>query len=175
MSKYASLINQSEDWVAIGPFRLRKLHDITAGEAGILEGYNRQSSEATYMSLRLAQKIASHSKCSVQEALEKLSDPEVTGSPDFIAAYLDDLTKLQEASPSAIDQQRHIVTVVLQMRGQLKDVDGNWISVSDWSSDDTDALTHDTVQAVASFFGREQQKLPEPTSGNETSPAAEKS
>jgi hypothetical protein len=168
MSKYASKLFQPTEYYTIGPFRFPVHHDLVPGEARLLDAISRKQSQASYQSIKLAQRIAKDKNVSTKEAVAMLSNMNDAENSELIydyATYLDDINK---DTVSEIDVKVQFVTVLIQFRAEIH-LPGqeDWISVPDWSQDDTDKVPTETLDKCFQFLLWERDGWPTPEVGNE--------
>jgi hypothetical protein len=169
MSKYASRLFAPTEYYTIGPFRFPIHHDLVPGEARLLDAISRKQSQASYQSIKLAQRIAKDKNVSTKEAVAMLSNMNDAENSELIYEYASFLDEINKDTVSEIDVKVQFVTVLIQFRGEihLPGQEAEWFSVPDWSQEDTDLVPTETLDKCFEFLLWERDGWPTPNVGNE--------
>lgn len=166
MSKY-SILFEAEKYYLIGPFRFPIFEDLTPGESRGMELINKRQSKNTYKSMKLAQKIAKDNKMKIREALDVLSNIATENNQEYLFKYADDVEELTNESLSELELKVEYVTIFMRYRGQVKlPPSEEWQPTTDWSTEDTEALTSKRLNEIFNLITWERDGWPQ--EGNET-------
>lgn len=173
MSKYASLLFETENYHKIGPFRFPIYHTLLPGEAQGIEDITRRQSKSTYHTIKLAQRIAKDKGlATAEEALELLTSNKLDdeNKQQFVLEYADEMEALQRDSMGATEQQCHFVTLFIKFRGEAV-IPGSgskqWTPLTDWTPEDTERnpFVQDIFKLM--LWERDGWPSPEAEAGNE--------
>ena len=162
MSKYTGLLFSAEEYHVIGPFRFPIYKDLVPGEAKGIEDISRDSSKATYASLKLAQKIAKDQNISVKDAVEMMSKGQMDENSDILYKYADELQDLTEAQISQTQQFADFATLAMRYRGEVM-LPGKkqWIKTTDWTDEDTNQIPTKMLAEIYQFMLWERDGWPD--------------
>ncbi len=158
MSKYSKLFFQEKEYHDIGPFRFPIYEDLVAGEAEGVENIARKQAQNTYTLLKIAKAVSKKKKISVKAALEILSDAE--SDNEVLYDYAEELADIQKDSATVAEQQIEMTTLFLRFRGEVKGDEG-WVTVPDWSREDTLSIPSKLLNEVFEFINWERNGWPE--------------
>jgi hypothetical protein len=186
MSKYASVLFDTDEYHKIGPFRFPIYHALLPGEAKGIEKLARAQTKSTYRTIKLAQRIAKDKNLAdtetveedgtvtklsaTQQALDLLSDSDSRQDNQILLDYASDLEEIQNESPGSTEQQSAFAQLLLQFRGETK-LPGSkeWVKLSDWSESDTDKTPTPLISEIFQLVLWERDGWPAPE-GNDTEP-----
>jgi len=186
MSKYASVLFDTDEYHRIGPFRFPIYHALLPGEAKGIEKLARAQTKSTYRTIKLAQRIAKDKNLAdtetveedgtvtklsaTQQALDLLSDTDSRQDNQILLDYASDLEEIQNEAPGSTEQQSAFATLLLQFRGETK-LPGSkeWVKLPDWSDADTDQTPLNLVGEIFQLVLWERDGWPTPE-GNDTEP-----
>ena len=167
MSKY-SILFEADKFHTIGPFRFPILEDLTPGESRQMELINKKQSKNTYKSMKLAQKIARDNKLKIKDALDVLSNIAIEENQEYLFKYADDVEELTNDSLSELDMKVEHVTIFMRYRGQVKlPPSDTWEATTDWTLEDTDALTSKRLNQIFNLITWERDGWPKEDEGKE--------
>lgn len=158
MSKYSSLFFQEKEYHSIGPFRFPIYEDLVAGEAEGVESIARKQAQNTYTLLKIAKALSKKKKISVKAALEILSDTE--SDNEVLYEYAEELADIQRDSATVAEQQIEMTTLFMRFRGEVEDAEQGWLTVPDWSREDTLSVPSKILSAVFEFINWERNGWP---------------
>lgn len=165
MSKY-SILFEAEKFHTIGPFRFPVFEDLTPGESRGMEAINKKQSKNTYKSMKLAQKIARENKLKIKDALDVLANIAKEENQEYLFKYADDVEELTNDSLSELELKVEYVTIFMRYRGQAKLPPSEaWTPTSDWTVEDTEALTSKRLNQIFNLITWERDGWP--SEGNE--------
>lgn len=166
MSKY-SVLFEAEKFHTIGPFRFPVFEDLTPGESRNMELINKKQSKNTYKSMKLAQKIARDHKLKIKEALNVLSNIASEENQEYLFQYAEDVEELTNDSLSELEIKVEYVTIFMRYRGQVKlPPSDEWETTSDWTSENTEALTSKRLNQIFQLITWERDGWPTGEEGN---------
>jgi len=167
MSKY-SILFEAEKFHTIGPFRFPIFEDLTPGESRQMEAINKKQSKNTYKSMKLAQKIARDNKLKIKDALDVLSNIAMEENQEYLFKYADDVEELTNDALSELEMKVEYVTIFMRYRGQVKlPPSDSWEATSDWTHEDTDALTSKRLNQIFQLIKWERDGWPTDEEGKE--------
>lgn len=189
MSKYASVLFDTDEYHKIGPFRFPIYHALLPGEAKGIEKLARLQTKSTYRTIKLAQRIAKDKNLAdietteedgtvtklsaTQQALDLLSDSDGRQDNQMLLDYAPELEEIQNEAPGTTEQQCAFASLLLRYRGETR-LPGSkeWIKVADWSDADTDQTPGPVIAEIFQFVLWERDGWPTPE-GNDQEPPEE--
>lgn len=156
---FASFAKHFEQFGAI---RLRRYDDLLGGEIEEYERQNRESANALLEMNEMARAIGEHpdSGLTADEAMELLTNPALA-TPPKVALLMKyggpgGLAAVAAVLPAQAEQQTRMLTVVLQSRGSVQNVDGDWLPLDGaWEDSDSRQLPGKIREGILAFIGRE--------------------
>jgi hypothetical protein len=162
MTKTANLF-PPEKYHDIGPFRFPVYNDLTPAESRVVTKIAKAQAQSSTEAIALARKIAKAQGIPTMKAMElmrNLRDPENEG---ILFDYFDEIQELNTDTSGGEEARNEICTVVLQMRGQLRNPEtGEYDAVPDWTSDDTDSVPSKILNEIHQYVMYEQNGWPNP-------------
>ena len=157
MSKYSSVLFGAERYEKIGPFRFPIWKELVPGEVRGFERIAKEQARSTFRSIKLAQKVGAERGISTQEAIELLGNLNKEENQDILYQYAEELDEIQNAGLTEHAQKLEHVTLFMKYRGEVK-MPGSreYVQTKDWSSDDTDNMPTNLLNAVYELIVKER-------------------
>ena len=143
------------DYKQIGKVRFRIYNDLLGAEAGEMENFNRQQSQALLHTVSLAKRVSEAKGITFDEAYEMLT----SGNKENAAALMDvadDAALWLGTAPNVSSMDDQVITLVMQSRAELETPDG-WQPFEDWTIEDTRRLPSKFRAEVRAFIELERQ------------------
>lgn len=165
----------ADEFHFIGPFRFPVYNDVNPGEARAIRKVMTEQAEGTTEAFALASRIAKDKGIKVHIAMQKLQNLRNPENEDLLYEYFDEVNKLSPASAVGNIQRDKVCTVVMQLRGELKDPETNtYTRTTEWSAEDTDVVPSKMLDQIFEYIMWEQNGWPKAdatgTEGNGPSP-----
>jgi hypothetical protein len=157
MSKYSFLLatKEPEYFLLNARLRLKKLGGWLVAEAIEQEEISKLQSQATIKAVQLAKKIAESKNIKLDEAFELLQSGGDISEMELLTDYTEETMNMITSSSSVEAMNARVVTSFMRCRGEGF-IDDEWKTLSDWSAEDTHAMTRDEFEQALEFVMSEQ-------------------
>lgn len=158
MSRYSFLLASEESkYFELTPaIRLKQYGGWLVAESIEQEEISKGQSQATIKAVQLAKKIASAKGISLDEAFELLQGG-VGSETELLSEYTEETLSMMNSGISAEQSNARLITTFMRCRGEGL-VDGEWEKLSDWTIEDTKAMTRPLLSKVLEFIADEQDE-----------------
>lgn len=145
----------------IGKVRFRAYNDLLGAEAGEMETFSRQQSQALLHTVSLARRVSEARNITFDEAYEMLT----SGRPENAAALMDvadDAALWLSTAPNVSSMDDQVLTLIMQSRAEIETADG-WQPFENWTIEDTRRLPSKFRAELRAFIEQERNggKAPE--------------
>lgn len=157
MSKYSFLLQSKEPaYFELSPFiRLKKHGGWLVAEAIEQEEISKAQSQATIRAVQLAKRIAAAKGIPLDEAFGLLQGGGGLSEMDLLGDYTEETLSMLNSSSSVEMNNAKLVTAFMRCRGEGL-IQGEWLSLDDWSIEDTKGMDKALVAKVMEFIVAEQ-------------------
>jgi hypothetical protein len=142
------------DYKLIGKLRLRVYNDLLGAEAGEMENFSRQQSQALLHTVSLAKRVSEAREITFDEAYEMLT----SGRQEDAVALMDvadDAALWLGTAPNVSSMDDQVITLIMQSRAEIENQNG-WEPFDDWTLEDTRRLPSRFRAEVRAFIEQER-------------------
>jgi len=157
MSRYSFLLASEEpEYFELTPtIRLKKHNGWLVAESIEQEEISKVQSQSTIKAVQLAKKIAAAKGIPLDEAFALLQGG--GSESELLSEYAEEALSLMNSGSSVEYANARLVTTFIRCRGEGKK-DGKWVSLSDWTMDDTKEMTRPLMAKMSDFITSEQDE-----------------
>lgn len=139
----------------IGKLRLRKFGDLLGAEAAEIQNQQAALTQAALQLMALATRISQAEGIEYETVLQQLQQGAAI-TPELFGKFADEAALMVASMPSQTAADDAVLTVALQLRGELEGPDG-WAPLEDWTVADTRRLPSRFRAQIRSFLDAEAQ------------------
>lgn len=139
----------------IGKLRLRRFGDLLGAEQAEIQQQHQALTQAALQLMALATRISESEGLDYQEALQQLQAGQL-GDAAIFGKHCDEAALMVASMPSQTAADDAVLTVALQLRGELEGPDG-WAPMENWTIADTRRLPSKFRAQLRAFLDSEAQ------------------
>ena len=158
MSKYSFLLQSEEpEYFELTPkVRLRKHGGWLVAEGIEQEELSKTQSQATIRAVQLAKRIATAKDIPLDEAFALLQGGASMTEMELLSDFTEETLGMINSGGSVETSNARMVTVFIRCRGEGL-IDGEWLSIDDWSIEDTKSMGRAVIGKAMEFIVSEQE------------------
>ena len=158
MSKYSFLLQSEEpEYFELTPkVRLRKHGGWLVAESIEQEELSKTQSQATIRAVQLAKRIATAKDIPLDEAFALLQGGASMTEMELLSDFTEETLGMINSGGSVETSNARMVTVFIRCRGEGL-IDGEWLSIDDWSIEDTKSMGRAVIGKAMEFIVSEQE------------------
>ena len=158
MSKYSFLLQSEEpEYFELTPkVRLRKHGGWLVAEGIEQEELSKTQSQATIRAVQLAKRIATAKDIPLDEAFALLQGGASMTEMELLSDFSEETLGMINSGGSVETSNARMVTVFIRCRGEGL-IDGEWLSIDDWSIEDTKSMGRAVIGKAMEFIVSEQE------------------
>ena len=158
MSKYSFLLQSEEpEYFELTPkVRLRKHGGWLVAEGIEQEELSKTQSQATIRAVQLAKRIATAKDIPLDEAFALLQGGASMTEMELLSDFSEETLGMINSGGSVETSNARMVTVFIRCRGEGL-IDGEWLSIDDWSIEDTKSMGRAVIGKAMDFIVSEQE------------------
>lgn len=154
----------------IGKIRLLKFGDLLGAEAAEIQNQQAALTQAALQLMALATRISQAEGIEYETVLQQLQQGAAI-TPELFGKFADEAALMLASMPSQTAADDAVLTVALQLRGEIEGPDG-WAPLEDWTLADTRRLPSRFRAQIRSFLDVEAQGDEAPTAPHKTTKKA---
>jgi len=163
------------DYTQIGKLRFRVFNDLLGAEAGEMEQFQRQQSQAVLGLVSVSRRLAEVKGITFDEAYALITSGDANNAQAMMEVA-DECALLMASMPSETAMDDQIITLMIQSRAEIETDDG-WAPLEDWQVADTRRLPRGFRAKIRAFIDLESNggKQPEQPAKKALKPVAKAS